>query len=160
MFDSATFLSSTANASGTSERRGIEIAGAWRPLPGLRIDANYTFLDAEDQQVAGDLELRETRRPRHSASIALDWEAGPLLAGASAAYVGERRATAFAGFPAPDLTLGDYVFGSLRLAYRINDEIELFARADNLFDAKYQDVVGYATPGMTVYAGLRLRVGD
>ncbi|MEA2283923.1 MAG: hypothetical protein QOK21_4530, partial [Solirubrobacteraceae bacterium] len=31
-------------------------------------------------------------------------------------------------------------------------------RVENAFDARYQDVVGYATAGRTVYAGLRLRL--
>lgn len=160
VFDSATFLASTANATGESDRWGIELAGAFRPASSLRIEANYTFLDAEDQQVAGGQQLREVRRPRHAANLAFDWEVGRVLFGGSLAYVGARNDTDFDVFPAADVTLGDYVLGSLRLAWRITEIIELYGRIDNLFDANYQDVVGYMTPGRTAYAGLRLRLGN
>lgn len=160
VFDLTTFLSSTANASGKSNRRGIEVAASLLPVDGLRIDANYTYLDADDQQVAGGPELRELRRPRHSANIALDYTSGPLTLGGSLAYVGSRRDTDFDLFPAQTLTLGDYILASARIAFALTPAIEIFARGTNLFNEEYQDVVGYATPGRAVYAGLRLRLGD
>ena len=160
VFDASTFLSSTANASGKSHRRGIEIAASFLPFDGLRIDANYTLLDADDQQVAGGIQLRELRRPRHTANIAFDYTTGPLALGGSLAYVGSRRDTDFDLFPAQTLTLGDYVLASARIGYAILPGIEIFARGSNLFNEEYQDVVGYATPGRAVYAGLRLRLGD
>lgn len=160
VFDAATFLFSTANATGTNRRRGIELAAEFRPVDGLRISANYTLLDARDQQVAAGLRLREARRPEHSANLLIDWRTGPLTLGTSLAYVGTRRDTDFDPFPAVDVRLGDYVLAGGRVAYAITPAIEAFGRVDNAFDQKYQDVVGYATPGRTVYAGLRLRLGD
>jgi vitamin B12 transporter len=159
-FDPVTFLSSTANATGTSKRRGIELAGALEPSPGLRLSANYTWLDTDDQQVEGGARLREVRRPRHSANTAFDWEKGPLTLGGYLAYVGKRKDTDFDLFPALDVTLDDYALASLRVAYRISGGVEAFGRVENGFDADYQDVVGYETPGRAVYAGLRFRFGD
>jgi vitamin B12 transporter len=156
-FDGVTFLSSTANATGESKRRGIEVSGATSPIEGFRIGASYTYLDAEDQQVAGGAQLREVRRPKHSASALADYERGPLMVGASLAYVGERRDTDFDIFQ--DVTLKDYVLASLRIGYRVTDAVEAFGRVDNAFDAEYQDVVGYETPGRSVHAGLRVRLG-
>lgn len=160
VFDSATFLSSTANATGESDRRGIELAAGIVPVAGLRIDANYTFLDAEDQQVAGGDRVREIRRPRHSANLAFDWKVGRFLLGGAASYVGARRDVDFDVSPGRDVTLEDHVLASARVGFDLTERIEIYGRIDNLFDAKYQDVVGYATPGMTAYAGLRLRLGD
>lgn len=158
-FDSTTFLSSAANATGISKRRGVELAGALTPTEGLRLNANYTWLDAKDQQVAGTPRLREVRRPRHSASAAFDYETGALTLGGSIAYVGKRRDTDFDLFPAATVTLDDYALVGFRAAYRITPAIEAFGRLENAFDADYQDVVGYATPGRAVHAGLRLRFG-
>ena len=56
------------------------------------------------------------------------------------------------------MTLGDYVLASARLAYRLTPQVEAFVRVENAFDADYQDVVGYDTPGRKAYAGLRLRL--
>lgn len=158
-FDPASFLSSTANATGKSKRRGVELAGALTPVKGLRIGANYTYLDADDQQAAGVARVREVRRPRHSANAAFDWERGPLTLGGSLAYVGKRTDVDFDLFPALAVKLDDYLLGSLRVGYRLNDTIEAFGRVDNASGANYQDVVGYQTPGRALHAGLRLRFG-
>ncbi len=160
VFDPVTFLSSTANATGESDRRGIEIAARLQPLDGLRIDANYTLLDAEDQQVAGGVQLREVRRPKHSANIAFDYRTGRWTLGGSIAWVGERTDTDFDLFPAQTVTLDDYFLSSLRIGYGITDNVEIYARATNLFDEEYQDVVGYRTPGAAFHVGLRLSLGD
>ena len=158
-FDPVTFLSSTANASGKSRRRGIELAAAFAPTAALRISANYTYLDADDQQVAGAAQVREVRRPRHSANAAFDWEHGPLTLGGALAYAGKRTDVDFDLFPAPTVTLDDYLLASLRVGYRVSESVELFGRIEYAGDAEYQDVVGYDTPGRAVYAGLRLRLG-
>ena len=99
------------------------------------------------------------RRPRNSANLVAWGEADKLSWGASLAYVGARRDTDFDLFPAAMVRLDDYVLASLRIGYRILPQLELFVRAENGFDADYQDVVGYNTPGRTVYAGLRVALG-
>jgi vitamin B12 transporter len=160
VFDPVSFRSTAANASGASRRKGIEIEGEWRPAKAVNLGFNYTWLDAEERQVAGGLALREVRRPRHSFNLTADGRAGRIGWGATLAYVGARGDTDFDSFPARAVTLGDYVLASARVAWRISPALELYARAENAFNARYQDVVGYRTPGRTVYAGLRLRLGD
>jgi outer membrane cobalamin receptor len=54
------------------------------------------------------------------------------------------------------LSLRSYWLGGTRVAYAVLPGIELFARAANAFDARYQDVSGYRTEGRSVYAGIRL----
>lgn len=160
VFDSATFRSTTANANGTSRRRGIEASVEWKPdwLSKPRLSLSYTYLDAEEGQVAAGLAVREVRRPRHSAGFIGQGEAGRLLWSATLAYVGVRRDTDFESFPARTVRLDDYVLGSLQLGYRLAKGMEVFVRAQNAFDADYQDVFGYRTEGRTVHAGLRLRL--
>ena len=160
VFDPVTFISSTANAAGTSRRRGVEVEGAWRPSPALRLSGNYSLLDADERAVAGGAFVKEVRRPRHSANFAADARLGSVSAGVSLAYVGARTDTDFGSFPAQRVRLDNYVLGGARLGYRIAPQLELFGRVSNLFDAKYQDVVGYATQGRTVYGGVRVRLGD
>ncbi len=160
VFDSATFLSSTANATGRSRRRGIEANVEVRPLAALRLTANYTYLDARDQQVAAGLTLREVRRPKHSGNVAADWTAGRLTLGASLSYVGTRDDVDFDQFPAPTVRLHDYVLGGARIAFAVTPQIEAFGRIENAFDSHYQDVVGYATPGRGVFGGVRVKIGS
>jgi len=165
VFDSTTFLSSTANATGKSRRRGVELTSEVRPVEGLRISANYTYLDAQEQRVTGTARLREARRPKNAANLFADFGSGPLTLGGSLSYVGKRGDTDFDVFDLNTfdflkVTLGSYVLAGARVAYAITPNIEAFARIENAFDEKYQDAVGYATPGRTVYAGFRVRLGD
>jgi vitamin B12 transporter len=160
VFDPVTFTSSTANATGKSRRRGIEAEGSYRFGALASVTLNYTYLESGERQTEGTALVREVRRPRHSANAVLTGEAGPLNWGASVAYVGKRQDTDFEQFPARRVTLDDYALASLRLGYRITSAIEAYGRVENAFDADYEDVLGYATAGRTIYAGLRLRFGS
>jgi vitamin B12 transporter len=159
VFDPATFLSSTANAEGKSRRKGVEVEARWRHSDAFGLGASYTWLDAEEQQAAGALLVRELRRPRHSASLFANGAAGALGWGASLAYVGRRDDMDFDRWPAARVRLGDYLLASLQLAWRLTPALEAFGRIENALGADYQDVVGYNTAGRTVHAGLRLRLG-
>ncbi len=158
-FDPNSFLSGTANADGRSKRHGIELTASWRHAAWLNVEANYTWLDASEPNVAGRAQVREVRRPRSSASLAARGEADRFSWGASLAYVGARRDTDFDLFPAAIVRLDGYVLASLRLAYRVLPQVELYARVENGFGADYRDVVGYNTNGRTVHAGLRVALG-
>lgn len=160
VFDPATFRSTAANATGASRRLGLEAWGEWKPSRAANFAFNYTWLDAEERQVAGGLALREVRRPRHSFNLTGHGRAGRFGWGATLAYVGERSDTDFDVFPARPVTLGDYVLASLRFAWRIRPGLEAYVRAENVLDVRYEDVAGYRTPGRTAYAGLRVRFRD
>lgn len=155
-FDPATFLSSVVNATGTSPRRGIEASAAWRPLDGLSIGANYTYLDAKQQTVASTVRLREVRRARNTGNLYADWKTGLLTLGASVAYVGKRRDTDFDTFQT--VTLKDYALIGARIAYSVLPNAEIFGRVENAAGTRYQDVVGYQVPGRTVFGGVRFRL--
>ena len=116
-------------------------------------------LDADEQRVAGTALVREVRRPRHSANLIAHGRSGRLRWGAGLSWVGTRTDTDFDLFPATTVRLDDYGLASLNVAFRVLPQLELFARAENGFDADYQDVVGYNTAGRTVHAGLRVALG-
>jgi vitamin B12 transporter len=157
-FDPETFQSSTANAAARSRRRGIE-ADANLRVGGVRLGANYTYLQASERTVPGAALVREVRRPKHSANLFADGAIGRVTLGAAVAYVGERTDTDFDQFPAERVKLGDYLLGSLKLGYRMSPSLEAYARVENGFDADYRDVVGYRTAGRTIHAGLRMHLG-
>ena len=83
---------------------------------------------------------------------------GPLTLAGSLAWVGARSDTDFDTFTT--VRLHDYVLAGARIAYAVSSRLEAFARIENALDEHYQDVVGYATPGRTAYAGVRVRLGD
>jgi vitamin B12 transporter len=160
VFDPATFRSTTANATGSSRRRGFEARGQLRLSPAANLFLSYTWLDATEQQVAGGLLVREVRRPRHSAGFGGYGALGAFTWGATLAWSGARRDMDFDVFPARPVTLHSYFLASAQLGWRVSKRIEAYVRAENAFDARYQDVVGYRTAGRTAYAGLSVRLGD
>ncbi len=157
--DPATFFPTTVNAAGTSRRKGIELSAGWHQGRSFNLSANYTWLDADQQVAAGGPRTREIRRPRNGFNLAAYGEAGRLRWGATLAYVGSRQDEDFDLFPAPTVTLRPYTLASANLGWRVLPQLELYARAENAFDAHYEDVVGYHTPGRTLYAGLRVAFG-
>jgi vitamin B12 transporter len=158
VFDRVTFLSSTRNVEGRSRRRGVELLAQFRFSTAIQVHANYTLLDAGERREPTDAAIREVRRPRHSFNLIAFGEAGRLSWGATLSWVGARLDVDFDAFPAR-VRLGDYALGSLRLGWRLGHGLEAYGRVENAFDADYQDVVGYNTPGRTVHAGVRLRFG-
>lgn len=156
-FDPATFLAGVANASGESRRQGVEASFDAKANEWLSVSANYTWLDSEEGRIAGGVRSREVRRARHSGSLIVSAERDRLTLAGSLAYVGKRRDVDFDTFA--DVALGDYALITLSGRYRLTESIELTARVENAGDADYQDVFGYATPGIAGYVGLRVRWG-
>ena len=154
-FDFDTFLSSTENREGTSRRWGIEAQLAWQPVDSLQVTTGYAYLKSTQPDAATDRQLEEWRRPRHSGSIAADGSAGPWRYGASVAYVGshlDRQEV----LPFAVVRLESYWLVGARVAYLVRPGIEMFARASNLFDTRYEDSADYRTEGRGLFAGLKL----
>jgi vitamin B12 transporter len=152
--NNATFTSAL-NASGTSHRSGVEATVDWKLGEALRVSANYAYLKATQPDALTGEQLAETRRPKHSGSVALDGTSGAFIYGASLAYVGKHIDNRDV-FPFDRLSLGSYWLADARIAYAVRPGIELFARGSNLLDQRYQDVFTYRTEGRALYAGVRL----
>lgn len=151
--------STASNLAGTSETQGVELTLSATPLEQLSVDASYTYLDAQD---ANGLDL--TRRARHIASVnalyrfTLDGRAAKANFGVR--YNGAQRDTAFTdSFAKFNVELDGYTLVNAGLRWQVRDNIELFARAENVLDSNYQQLFGYGTPGFAVFAGLRVNFG-
>lgn len=158
--DFSVFPFTVRNAAGKSRRRGVEATAELRPATGLRVSANYTWLDARERRVGPGPRSAEPRRPRHSANLAADWTAGRLVLGGSVGYVGKRGDRDFDPFPAVPVTLDAYVLANVRVGYRLSEALELFGRVENAADSDHREVFGYNSQGRSVHAGLRVRFGD
>lgn len=152
-FDNETFLSSVENAIGTSNRRGLELSLRGSLTEQLSLTGSFTYTDSEDPD--GE---QEARRPRHSASLNLNYSllAKRATINLGVVYTGEQKDLDFATFPATRVTLDDYTLVNLAARYQVNDTLEVFGRVENLLDEDYQDVFGYDTLGIGAYAGLRV----
>lgn len=160
VFDPVTFLSSTVNRSAVSHRSGLEAELGWGVSGQLRLSANYAFLHATEPDSSDFSQVREVRRPKHSGSVAADGSVGRFTYGASLAYVGRRSDRNFDIFPAATVTLHPYWLAGVRVAYRVRQNLELFARGSNLLNQHFEDVFGSRTEGRAVYGGLRLSLAE
>lgn len=111
--------------------RGAEASYAQPLGAGFTTLVSYTYLDAVD----GDGQRLE-RRPRHSATVRLDWQQGGWRAGARAEYSADQLLPPATGAArrAPDVTL----IGA-HLARALTPQLELALGVDNLTDVRLAD---------------------
>lgn len=136
---------------GRARTRGAEIAV--RTAVGGRafLRASYTYLDARDLEADAPL----IRRPRHRAS---------LTAGAGFGTGGSWSVTGLLVGARPDRDAADFTKPVESPSYvRVDAALTLpplvltlspWARVTNLFDARYEEVNGFAAPGRRFLAGL------
>jgi vitamin B12 transporter len=77
-------------------------------------------------------------------------------------YSGDQTDTFFPPFPEPQQTvlLDAYTLVNLSSSFAMTDEITIYGRIENLFDETYENVFGYATPGIGGYLGARMSFGN
>lgn len=133
---------------------GVESFVAWQMLTNLTARASYTWTDTENLSTGAEL----VRRPEHSGSLNLNWQITPKLdADASAQFIGMRTDVNYYTFPASTVALPFYTKLNLALRWQVQKHLEIFARAENLTDERYQEVFGYPALGRGFYGGLRLQ---
>lgn len=130
--------------------QGVELTFQARPLDGLLLAANYTFLDTEDRATGRDL----PRRPRNNVNASIDWEVTDDIAlGTALRYVGSQRDSSSATAPILDgATVVD-----LTARWQAFEKVGFFGRVENIADKTYQEVRTYRAPGRSAYAGVQVR---
>jgi vitamin B12 transporter len=132
-----------------AETAGVEFAGTASLVPGvLSATASYTYLYSHDLSKPTGVPLQ--RRPQDSGKVELTYTGiENLEASVSATLIGNRfnDSDGLVGLPG-------YVLVNLSARYHVNSDLTVFGRVDNLFDATYQEVSGYNTPGLSAYVGL------
>lgn len=153
----AGFGNTMINLDGESQRSGIEVALKSKILSWLYLGASYTYLDAKDPEGA-----EEVRRPRHAAKadVTAKFDEGRGSFNLAVIYNGAMKDQNFGTFPATVVTLHDYVLVNAAVSYKVQPNVELFARVENLLNQDYQEISGYNTPGIAAYAGVRLKFVD
>ena len=73
VFDTGTGRFTAVNLDGTRGRRGVELTAAATMTANLRFSGSYTYTDATQPDPVTGVDIREIRRPRHSASFNGNW---------------------------------------------------------------------------------------
>ncbi|MGO4573238.1 TonB-dependent receptor plug domain-containing protein [Microvirga sp. 2TAF3] len=131
-----------ARTSGVELSADVDVIPSW-----LRVKAVYTHLDAFDQET----HLRLARRPQDEGRIGLIvTPITGLSIEPSVVFVGTRFSS-----PGEQNKLAPYARLDVYADYKISDTFSMYVRAENLTDARYQDIYNYGTAGRSFYAGLR-----
>jgi vitamin B12 transporter len=162
VLDYTTFQGTYVNL-GRTRARGLELAVEAWPAGGLAVSGNYTFLDGKITKsgITFDPAYEEgqalLRRPRHQGTLSLHLGEGRVSGGATWVVVGRRADSDFFGL---GLASNEgYSRVDARLRVRISRALEAFVVGENVFDERYQEVLGYPALGRSARVGLRLRTG-
>lgn len=149
-FVGPSFTATPVNLATESTQTGVEV-GAQATLGAWRLDAAYTFLDAEQNGA------EEVRRPPHVASLNFAWRAPADRFGAFASvrYNGEARDNNFTLSGPPVITLPAYTLVTLGGDVQLTDRVSLYARVENALDEEYEDIFTYVSPGRAAFIGVR-----
>ncbi|RAK58267.1 TonB-dependent receptor plug domain-containing protein [Phenylobacterium deserti] len=131
-------------SSGLEAEASAQLATAWQ------VRLAYAWTDAIDVSTGASL----LRVPDHAGSASLFYLEGPWEAALTFRAESSQSDTATDGFT-PTVRDG-FVTADLAGAYRLNDQITLTARVENLADRGYQETFGYGEPGRAVFVGVRL----
>jgi vitamin B12 transporter len=151
-----------------STARGVELAGAARPVQRLRLAASYTFLRSRLERAQNvlnpELGLSLLRRPRHAGTIEASWVAEQWDVTLDGSFIGRRRdldPVSGARFDAAGRAIFVDGYAKLNLSgsYRIHRGLRAFARVENLLNQDYQEVLGFPAYRLNFSAGLRVQIG-
>ena len=150
--DFSVFPSTTKNAPGKSNRRGVELSLDAALADDLTLNAAYTYLDADE---AGAPEIR---RAPDIAALNLNYRfLDRASATLSVRYNAEQDDTLFSFFGATPVVNKAFTLVNVNASYDLTDSIQVFSRIENLFDENYEEVFSYRSPGISAYAGIRTR---
>jgi len=129
-----------------AESKGIELDASYQLTEWLGIDASYAWIDAEDRDAGTRLVLI----PKHSGNVTLRLQPSPAWsAQLTLRHNGKERD--------PNGIVDSWTRVDLAGRVAIRNNLDVFARVENLFDEEYQQILGYGTPGISASAGVRLR---
>ncbi len=134
-----------------AETEGIETEIKVIPWENVTARLSHTYLDADDKTNNEPLLRRAKHKFNLNVNCALGEKANVNLN--IGHFIGRYDK---AGFPSALVKLKDYTKVDLSFSYDLNENIELFAQAENLLDEDYQEVKGYGTRGRFFSGGLKV----
>lgn len=133
--------------------RGVEIAGTAR-FGGLFVDANYSWIKAEDASGGATDGMQLARVPEHLANARIGYE---FPFGLSVNVAARYSSKSFDRLSTNPTVLEDYWLTDIRAEYAVSEQFSIYGRVENLFDENYRTAGDYGTPGRSVYFGIRGR---
>lgn len=136
---------SSINLDGTTKVKGLELVYKGKLTDDLTAYANYTFTRAKDSK---GIEL--PRRSKHLANAGLSYQITSAWGyDVSLSYVGKRIDTY------PHRTkMPSYTLLNVGVNYQATKNLNFYVNVNNLFDKKYENILGYGQDGRNIYMGV------
>ncbi|MCL5028683.1 MAG: TonB-dependent receptor [Bacteroidetes bacterium] len=143
-----------------AETNGVEFYFKTNPFENLNISFNYTFTNSKNESVGStDNGLPLLRIPKNKIGLNVNYFfISKADVNVELISVGERDDKDFNAYPAERVNLKNYTVANLAASYLLTNQIKIYGRVDNLFDTYYEEILGYATPGLSAYLGVKLTV--
>lgn len=130
---------------------GVEAEASGELTDQLSVRLAYAYTDAIDARTNVSL----LRVPDHSGSASLFWDGEPISGALTIRGESSQSDTDVDGFSR--VSRDGFVVADVAAAWKLNDQVSLTARVDNVTDEDHQEAFGYAEPGRAVYVGVRVR---
>ncbi|MEM1187309.1 MAG: TonB-dependent receptor [Pseudomonadota bacterium] len=128
------------------ESTGVELSGTVVVSEAISLSLDYGYIDAEDG-FGNPL----PRLPEHSGDMTLAYDSGGPFSGSVLVRFNGTETNSDGS------DLDSWTRVDLNGRYAWSDDLEIYARVENLFDEDYQQILGYGTPGLSGSLGVRLR---
>ena len=143
--------------------RGVEIVYNGKITDDLSAYVNYTYTDINADKTKDQYGTNFLRRPMHTANAGLSYQVTEKLGtSANISYVGKRYDMYYGPFSMVTYTsyqgtvkMPSYTLVNLGTNYQITKNVSIYANLNNLFDKKYENIIGYGQDGRNVYVGLK-----
>ena len=136
----------TAVNIGRARTEGVELKATAIPWENLKLNAGYSYLDAQDLDTGAFLSLR----PRNKVTSSLEYTLAKLSVTAEYLFVSRRFDSTM------NRDIASYSLVNLRGSYPLCQNSSLFVRIDNLLDKSYEEAAGYGTPGLSAFGGVKV----
>lgn len=133
---------------GQTDSSGLELVAEYPLTDIVTVFGNYTYNETEIE--GGDQRIR---RPRHFGNVGTRVTVDRWRFVANMRFANDSEDQVFGVGRVP---LDDHQVVDATLGYTLTDNVELYARAQNIFANDYEEVLGYHVGGAAVYAGFRL----
>jgi vitamin B12 transporter len=134
---------------GTTHSKGVELSGEMPITHMVSVLGNYTYNDTSDE--TGEQRLR---RPRNSGNLGVRATIEKFSTLVNWRFANDTVDEIYGVGRVP---LNNYHIWDITLNYAVTPSLDVYTRAQNIFDEKYQVVTGYNTEGAAVYAGFRAK---
>jgi len=140
--------------------QGIEVTGDIKPIKGLVLRANYTFMESENRSpntINRDLQ----QRPRHRLNLDVTYNVPYIdvdFYGSWSHVEDALEQDRQTGLISQEIDEYDVI--DIKIQKDLIDNFSIYGRATNLLDEDYAESGGFPSPGRTLYVGFDMNYGS